>query len=120
MIPAKPSSKDSVACVGDLVSGILIGCSRRPVRMVVGLAPKGFGLGDVEDAEIPSVKVCGACNRHLDGLVVAMQVSAPETHRTVPMVFTLPELLEVWDDFFADLQAKLGGGDVWEADGQFR
>lgn len=120
MIPAKPSSKESVACVGDLVGGVLIGCSRRPVRMVVGMAPKGFGLGDVEDAEIPSVKVCGACTRHLDGLVAGMKASAPESHRTDPMVFTLPDLFEVWDDFFADLAAGLGGGDAWEADGQFR
>jgi hypothetical protein len=120
MIPAKPSSNDSVACVGDLVGGVLIGCSRRPLRMVVGIAPKGFGLGDVEDAEVPSVKVCGACNRHLDGLVDGMEASAPETHRTAPMVFTLPELFEIWDEFFTELQENLGGGDVWEADGQFR
>lgn len=36
------------------------------------------------------------------------------------MVFTLPELFEVWDDFFADLAATLGVSNSWEADGQFR
>jgi|GEM_PF-6247842 hypothetical protein len=32
MIPAKPSSKDNVACVGELAGGVLIGCSRRPLK----------------------------------------------------------------------------------------
>jgi hypothetical protein len=118
MIPSKPSSKEAVACVGELVGGILVGCSRRPTKFVVGIAPKGFGLGDVEDADHPSVKVCGACNRHVDQLAEQMEASSPESHRTQPMVFTLNELLEVWDDFFEDLLSTVGG--EWEADGQFR
>jgi hypothetical protein len=118
MIPSKPSSKESVSCVGELVGGVLIGCSRRPLKFVVGIASKGFGLGDVEDADHPSVKVCGTCSRHLDPLVDAMRLSSPQSHRTDPMVFTLTELLEVWDDFFEDLFATVGGD--WEADGQFR
>jgi len=103
--------------VGELVGGILIGCSRRPLKFVVGMAPKGFGLGEVPDADYASVKVCGACSRHVDGLVEAMALSAPETHRTDPMVFTLNGLLEVWDDFFEDLLSTVGG--EWDADGQF-
>lgn len=120
MIPPRPSSKDSISCVGELVGGILIGCSRRPTRMVVGLAPKGFGLGDVEGAELPSVKVCGACNRHVDGLAAALSEAAPVSHRTDAMVFTVTDLLEVWDEFFTDLFETLGGGDAWEMDLQFR
>lgn len=120
MIPTKPSSKDAVACVGELVGGILVGCSRRPLKFVVGIAPKGFGLGDVEDADHPSVKVCGACSRHVDALVGQMEASSPESHRTTPMVFTLGGLLEVWDEFFEDLRSNIPGGAEWEADGQFR
>lgn len=119
MIPPKPSSKESLACVGDLVGGVLVGCSRRPVRIVVGMAPTSFGLGDVEDGDLPSVKVCSVCSRHLDGLVEAMEGSAPESHQTKPMVFTVNELLDVWDEFFADLHRTLGGPD-WELDQQFR
>jgi len=124
VIPPKPSSKDAVACVGVLVGGILIGCNRRPSKFVVGIAPKGFGLDDVEDADHPSVKVCGACSRHVDDLVVQMEASSPESHRTTPMVWTIGELLEVWDDFFEDLMVTLAeAADAeWdaEADGQFR
>lgn len=119
MIPSKPTSKDAVDCVGEVVGGILVGCSRRPSKFVVGIAPKGFGLGDVEDSDHPSVKVCGACSRHVDQLVEHMEASSPASHRTKPMVFTLGGLLEVWDDFFADLFSTLGIAS-WEADGQFR
>lgn len=118
MIPTKPSSKDAVDCVGEVVGGILVGCSRRPSKFVVGIAPTGFGLGDVEDAELPSVKVCGACNRHVDRLVDDMEASSPESHRTRPMVFTISELMEVWDEFFLDLMRTLGV--EWDAKGQFR
>ncbi|HEY8699579.1 MAG TPA: hypothetical protein VIM08_01250 [Arthrobacter sp.] len=118
MIPAKPSSKDNVACVGELAGGVLIGCSRRPLKFVVGIAPKGFGLGEVEDAEYPAIKVCGACSRHVDALAAEMAIASPESHRTEPMIFTLGGLLEVWDDFFGELLSTVGG--EWEADGQFR
>lgn len=120
MIPAKPSSRDSVECVGEVAGGVLAGCSRRPSKFVVGIAPKGFGLGDVEDADHPSVKVCGVCSRHVDSLVEQMQASSPESHRTTPMVFTLGGLLEVWDGFFEELQASIPGGEEWEAHGQFK
>lgn len=118
MLPSKPSSKESIACVGELVGSVLIGCSRRPLKFVVAMAPKGFGLGDVEEADHPSVKVCGACSRHVDELVEALRLSSPEDHRTDPMVFSLNELLEIWDDFFEDLFATIGGH--WESDGKFR
>lgn len=120
MIPAKPSNKDAVACVGELVGGILVGCSRRPLKFVVGIAPKGFGLGEVEDAEHPSVKVCGACSRHVDALVAEMHASSPESHRTDPMVFTINGLLEVWDDFFEDLRTSVPGFADWDIDGEYR
>lgn len=126
MIPAKPTSKDAVACVGDMVGGILVGCSRRPSKFVVGIAPKGFGLGDVEDADNPSVKVCGVCSRHVDALMQQMEESSPELHRTTPMVFTLNELLEMWDEFFADLTSTLAeaagadDGGEWDTDYQVR
>lgn len=118
MIPPKPSSKDAVACVGDLVGGILVGCSRRPARFVVGFAPKGFGLGDVPNADSPAVKVCGVCTRHADDLIRQLEASAPESHRTEPMVFTVNELLDVWDEFFEDLSRTFGG--PIETDLQFR
>lgn len=126
MIPPKPSSKDAVVCVGDVVGGILVGCSRRPSKFVVGLAPKGFGLGDIEDADLPSLKVCGVCTRHLDGLVEQMEASSPAANRTTPMVFPLGELLEIWGPFFEDLTSTLAeavgaeDGGEWDADYQFR
>ncbi|WP_155854250.1 hypothetical protein [Arthrobacter sp. MA-N2] len=119
MIPTKPSSKDAVACVGELVGGMFVGCSRTPQRFVVGIADKGLGLGQVEDADKPSVKVCGVCSRHLESLIASMRSSAPESHRTEPMVFTVKELLSVWEDFFEDLYNTLGGGE-WDEDIQRR
>lgn len=118
MIPSKPSSKDAVGCVGELVGGIAVGCSRKPTRFVVGFAYKGFGLGNVEDADKPAVKVCGVCNQHLDGLVKQLEAAAPESHRTEPMVFTVNELLEVWEEFFDDLFRTFGH--PIETDLQFR
>jgi hypothetical protein len=44
----------------------------------------------------------------------------PESHHADPLVFSLPDLFEVWDDCFADLAAGMGGGDVWEVNGQLR
>jgi hypothetical protein len=117
MIPAKPSSKDAVACVGELVGGIFVGCSRSPQRFVVGIARKGLGLGEVEDADRPSIKVCGACSRHLEMIIDSIRTSAPESHRTEPMVCTVKDLLPVWEDFFEDLYDTCGGGE-WDADNQ--
>lgn len=116
-IPAKPSSKDAVACVGELVGGEFVGCSRSPVRLVVGIVPKKFGMGDdVEDGEWPSVKVCGVCSRHLEALVEQMGASSPGDQRNEPMVFTVRELLAMWDDFFEDVLSTLGGGEDWDAE----
>jgi hypothetical protein len=119
MIPVKPSSKDAVACVGELVGGIFAGCSRSPQRFVVGIARKGLGLGlgEIKDADRRSIKVCGACSRHLETLIDSIRTSAPVSHRTEPMVCTIKELLPVWEDFFEDLYDTCGGGE-WDADNQ--
>jgi hypothetical protein len=95
--------------------GELAGAKDEPVR--------GRGKSRDQGAH-PSVKVCGACSRHVDDLVVQMEASSPESHRTTPMVWTIGELLEVWDDLFEDLMVTLAeAADAeWdaEADGQFR
>lgn len=118
MIPPRPSSKDAVACVGEMVGGMIVGCSRRPTKFVVGFAYKRFGLGDVEDGDSPAIKVCGVCNRHADDLIGQLEAAAPESHRSEPMVFTVSELLEVWDEFFEDLFRTFG--QPIDADFQFR
>lgn len=73
----------------------------------------------MENAGLPSVKVCGVCSRHLESLIESMRSSAPESHGTEPMVFMVKELLAVWEDFFADLYNTLGGGE-WDEDIQRR
>lgn len=106
MIPPKPTSRHAVACVGALVDNVLMGCPRAPLRFVVSPARNDFGLGVIEEADLPSIKVCGACSRHLDHLIIDLRASSP--FDAEPAVFTVPELLENWEAFFSDLANTFG------------
>lgn len=112
LIPPKPSSRHSVACVGPLVDNVLTGCTRAPIRFVVSPARNDFGLGTIDDGESPAIKVCGACSRHIDQLVDDLQDSCPI--EAEPAVFTIPDLLENWDAFFTDLALAVGKADSYQ------
>ena len=106
MIPPKPTSRHAVACVGALVDNVLAGCPRTPLRFVVSPARNDFGLGVIEEAELPAIKVCGVCSRHVDQLLIDLRESCP--FDAEPAVFTVPELLENWEAFFADITNLFG------------
>ncbi|WDF35200.1 hypothetical protein PTW37_17145 (plasmid) [Arthrobacter agilis] len=73
---------------------------------MVSPARNDFGLGVIEEADLPSIKVCGACSRHLDHLIIDLRASSP--FDAEPAVFTVPELLENWEAFFSDLANTFG------------